>query len=101
MADVKLSYVDVKNQFGLRVQTKDSKPPEKKAGSISNAEIEKEIFKEQAADDEKLIEEIMGVIGNEDPFPTVKSVNSEDEEEDGPSVPDDVRINVKFILFDL
>jgi hypothetical protein len=34
----------------------------------------------------------MGVIGNEDPFPTVASVEDEDEGEDGPSVPDDIRI---------
>lgn len=43
----------------------------------------------------------MSVIENEDPFPTQASVEDEDAEEDGPSVPDDIRIQVKFILFDL
>lgn len=70
LAETQLSYVDVKNQFGLREKTKDSKPPEKKAGTVSNAELEEEIFKEQAVDDQQLIDEIMGVIENEDPFPT-------------------------------
>ena len=59
-------------------------------------------FSEQAIDKKNLRDEIMNVIMNEDPFPTQTSKEEEEQnEEDGPSVPDDIRIQVKFILFDL